>query len=270
MDKEAKEAEKKQLEENLAGSAADTASAASAAETGQVDIETPSGVPSGPAVPSGATPVESKSGTPISSSSQPSATPPAAAQADKTVSSAEQEENEMPDGDASIEQFAGMIEVLWNMSVIDVESTLRAVCFKLFKDASANKAERVMRAKGMYLMGSMFMEKGVSAEEGIEAFMSQMREQMEMAKAAEAHKQQYEAQAAAAKVEHEAQGASAAANEQQQQQPQQPQQPQRIYTREELAAFKPKDLREILEYRGVSTADCLEKSDFINKIVGTN
>merc|ERR1719148_256925 len=85
-----------------------------------------------------------------------------------------------------------MIETLWNVSVLDIESTLRRACHKLDKDASVSAEVRVSRAKGLWQMGRIFEEKGVSAEEGLAAFEKQMMEGMEVAQNIEKHRKQQE------------------------------------------------------------------------------
>lgn len=48
------------------------------------------------------------------------------------------------------------LEVLWNTTALDIESTLRAVCFKVLHDASANRETRALRAEGLAAMGRAF------------------------------------------------------------------------------------------------------------------
>ena len=48
------------------------------------------------------------------------------------------------------------LEVLWNTTALDIESTLRAVCFKVLHDASADRETRAMRAEGLAVMGRAF------------------------------------------------------------------------------------------------------------------
>ena len=48
------------------------------------------------------------------------------------------------------------LEVLWNTTALDIESTLRAVCFKVLHDASANRETRALRAEGLAARGRAF------------------------------------------------------------------------------------------------------------------
>lgn len=88
----------------------------------------------------------------------------------------------------------GMIETLWNYSVIDVEGTIRSACHKLDKDCSVSAKVRETRAKGLLEMGKIFMNRGVDAEEGLKAFEKQMKEGIEMSKNIEEHMKQQEQQ----------------------------------------------------------------------------
>merc|ERR1712157_368817 len=70
----------------------------------------------------------------------------------------------------------GMIETLWNYTVIDVEETLRSVCHKLDKDSSVSSEVREQRAKGLYELGKIFDAKGVDKSVGLAEFEKQMKE----------------------------------------------------------------------------------------------
>uniref|UniRef100_A0A7S2SMW4 J domain-containing protein n=1 Tax=Mucochytrium quahogii TaxID=96639 RepID=A0A7S2SMW4_9STRA len=174
---------------------------------------------------------------------------------------AEQEttDKHMEEEEAAMMGFLGMIETLWNLSVIDVESTLRKVCRKLFRDASVSTEMRVERAKALFLMGEIFQSKGLSAEEGIGAFTDQLKEQMQAAKVAAQY--QEEQQQKEQQKQHAASTGSTPTPP--------PQAPQNRYARKELEEMKPSELRTILVQRGVDTRDCLEKNDFIEKILKT-
>lgn len=76
----------------------------------------------------------------------------------------------------------GMIETLWNLSVIDIEGTLRSACHKLDKDSSVSKEVRVQRARGLLEMGKIFDAKGVEAEEGLKEIGSQLMAEMEVSR----------------------------------------------------------------------------------------
>lgn len=179
-----------------------------------------------------------------------------------------------------VESFMGMLETLWNISVLDVEGTLRKVCRKLFKDASVTREVHVSRARGLEMMGRIFQAKGLSAEEGLGAFSEHIKEQMEAAKnvqqyqdeqkeaaesaeAAQAAAQFAQAQAQAAEAQARAEEAQARAEEAARVLEAQ----QREYSREELAALKPSELKRIIADKGRSFADCLEKKDLIDRVL---
>ena len=67
-----------------------------------------------------------------------------------------------------------MIETLWNLSVIDTESTLRKVCFKVLHDCSVDNDVRRKRAEGLSIMGSLFQSSGASVSEGLSSFFTQL------------------------------------------------------------------------------------------------
>merc|ERR1712178_258103 len=80
-----------------------------------------------------------------------------------------------------------MIDTLWNISVLDIEETLRAVCMKVFCDTSVSPEVRILRAQGLYIMGKIFQECGKSSKEGLDAIKKQLREGMQVAQAQAAH-----------------------------------------------------------------------------------
>jgi curved DNA-binding protein CbpA len=51
-----------------------------------------------------------------------------------------------------------ILDALWGTTAVDIESTLRHVCAKVLKDASANRVRRAMRAKALVLLGKLFQE----------------------------------------------------------------------------------------------------------------
>ena len=57
-----------------------------------------------------------------------------------------------------------VLDALWNASALDIDSTTRHVCNKLLHDTSVSKARRVLRGKGLYLLGKMFQEAKSSNE----------------------------------------------------------------------------------------------------------
>ncbi|KAJ3078677.1 hypothetical protein HDU99_000438 [Rhizoclosmatium hyalinum] len=73
-----------------------------------------------------------------------------------------------------------IVETMWNITVLDVESTLRKVCFKVLKDSSVSKEDRVKRAEALLLMGQCFQQHAKQFTEGLE----EMTMKMKMAQAA--------------------------------------------------------------------------------------
>jgi hypothetical protein len=62
---------------------------------------------------------------------------------------------------------SGLMETLWNYTVVDVESTLRSVCTKVLKDCSVSLEDRIKRAEGLIIIGQVFQSFGRSAEDGL-------------------------------------------------------------------------------------------------------
>lgn len=60
-----------------------------------------------------------------------------------------------------------LLEALWNYTVMDVESTLRTVCTKVFKDSNVPFETRVQRAEGVLLIGQIFIKFGKSSTDGL-------------------------------------------------------------------------------------------------------
>ena len=103
----------------------------------------------------------------------------------------DKENDEEQKGDGT-QPMIGMIETLWNLSVIDIEGTLRSACHKLDKDCSVSKEQRVERAKALYEIGTIFDAKGVEAEEGLKAIGDQLKQEMEASKQREQYLQKEE------------------------------------------------------------------------------
>jgi len=57
-----------------------------------------------------------------------------------------------------------VLDALWNASALDIDSTTRHVCNKLLHDTSVSMARRVLRGKGLHLLGKMFQEATSSNE----------------------------------------------------------------------------------------------------------
>ncbi|KAJ3027508.1 UNVERIFIED_CONTAM: hypothetical protein HDU68_003696 [Siphonaria sp. JEL0065] len=73
------------------------------------------------------------------------------------------------------ENLGTIVETMWNITVLDVESTLRKVCFKVLKDSSVSKEERVKRAEGLLIMGQVFQQHSVPFTKGLEEMTSKMK-----------------------------------------------------------------------------------------------
>ncbi|RHY77618.1 hypothetical protein DYB38_003868 [Aphanomyces astaci] len=69
------------------------------------------------------------------------------------------------------ETLGGILETAWNFTVMDVEATLRSVCFKLFKDASVSAAQRIKRAEGLAIIGEIFLASSQTSEAGLKEVM---------------------------------------------------------------------------------------------------
>lgn len=71
-------------------------------------------------------------------------------------------DSDVDDGDAA---FGGkatllMLESMWRVSLLDIESTLRHVCNKVLSDASTEAGERMKRARALVAMGRVFKSYG--------------------------------------------------------------------------------------------------------------
>jgi len=53
-----------------------------------------------------------------------------------------------------------MIDIAFFATVMDIEKTLRAAIKKLFRDKGVNKEAREERARGLLMMGKIFMKNG--------------------------------------------------------------------------------------------------------------
>jgi hypothetical protein len=73
----------------------------------------------------------------------------------------------------SKESVGGIMETLWNYTVVDVEFTLRNVCLKVLKDCSVSHENRVERAEALLLVGHKFQEFAQTAEAGLNEFGNQ-------------------------------------------------------------------------------------------------
>ncbi len=101
----------------------------------------------------------------------------------------EEKKEDLPGADAMM----GMIETMWNLSVIDIEGTLRKACHKIDKDSSVSKEQRVLRAKALCELGRIFDAKGVEAKQGLKAIGEQLAEQAGIARNIQEHRMKEEA-----------------------------------------------------------------------------
>lgn len=67
-----------------------------------------------------------------------------------------------------------MFEMMWRLSVVDIESTLRSACHKVLYDHSVDVSERLKRAQAMRIVGEVF--KAEKSQKG--TWQEQMMEQM--------------------------------------------------------------------------------------------
>ena len=71
-----------------------------------------------------------------------------------------------------------LLETLWNATVLDIEDTLRRVCYKVLRDQSVPRWHRMKRTKALKILGELFAERGQEANEGIKQVAEQMNAQM--------------------------------------------------------------------------------------------
>ncbi|KAG5182462.1 hypothetical protein JKP88DRAFT_348900 [Tribonema minus] len=60
-----------------------------------------------------------------------------------------------------------MLEMVWRMSVLEIEATLNSACKKLLRDRAVSEDARTARAKGLLIIGTVFRKYGGSAASGI-------------------------------------------------------------------------------------------------------
>lgn len=173
------------------------------------------------------------------------------------------------DSVAAMEAAKGMapiIDTLWHISVIDIENTLRKSCKKIFKDSGVSNEVRAARSEALLIVAEAFRENSKTTESGLLAFKDQLKTEMEAAEVAQQHRKQYESEIEEAKKKaeedlkikmeaealkaHEADRAKTA-----------------IFRDDELRAMKPKQLKEIMQTRGLSAVGCTEKEDFVKVII---
>ena len=62
--------------------------------------------------------------------------------------------------------------------MLDIEGTLRRVCYKVTRDHSVPPAQRKRRCKALKRLGEIFCEKGNEASEGLANLARQLEAQM--------------------------------------------------------------------------------------------
>lgn len=72
------------------------------------------------------------------------------------------------------EMMMAVIEMMWRVSVVDIESTLRTACHKVLYDHSVDATVRLKRAQAMRIVGEVF--KAENSQKG--SWQEQMMEQM--------------------------------------------------------------------------------------------
>ncbi|CAK4726299.1 unnamed protein product [Aphanomyces euteiches] len=72
------------------------------------------------------------------------------------------------------ETLGSILETAWNFTVMDVEATLRSVCFKLFKDSSVTAEARIKRAEGLAIIGEIFLASSQTSEAGLKEVMEKL------------------------------------------------------------------------------------------------
>merc|ERR1711924_525627 len=74
------------------------------------------------------------------------------------------------------EMMLAMFEMMWRLSVVDIESTLRSACHKVLYDHSVDVSERLKRAQAMRIVGEVFKaeksQKGTWREQMMEPLAS--------------------------------------------------------------------------------------------------
>lgn len=61
------------------------------------------------------------------------------------------------------EAMPHVVEALWNASALDIERTIRSVCFKVLHDFSVDKKKRAARADALARLGKTFQSAEVAA-----------------------------------------------------------------------------------------------------------
>lgn len=72
------------------------------------------------------------------------------------------------------EGLGSIVEMMWSITVVDVEATLRTICFKVLKDSSVSSKDRVKRAEGLMIIGEIFQSHAKESTAGLNEFMERM------------------------------------------------------------------------------------------------
>eukprot|EP01051_Picozoa_sp_SAG22_P020075 SAG22_NODE_3918_length_1468_cov_1.471877_1_plen_104_part_00 len=73
--------------------------------------------------------------------------------------------------------MAGMMDMMWRVTVIDVEKCLTAVCSMVLKDESLALEQRMLRAEGLVNLGQCYMATA-DADGGKEARLERFKTAM--------------------------------------------------------------------------------------------
>ena len=175
-------------------------------------------------------------------------------------------EDKEPDAQRQVETMGTIIDTLWHISVIDIESTLRKSCKKLFKDSGVSKEARDARAEGLLIIASVFKEHSKTGETGLNEFKDHLKGEIQAAEQAAKHKVEYEKQAESAKL-----AAAEEARLRMEEEARKAAEHDRIlhhaFSQLELREMKPKQLKEIMVNRGIPMVGCTEKEDFVSAII---
>ena len=69
---------------------------------------------------------------------------------------------------------AMLMDLMYNMAVIDIEATLEKVCWKVLHDRSVHKQKRKYRAHALKIVGEVFQSFGGTRDAGIKEFQNKM------------------------------------------------------------------------------------------------
>ena len=71
-----------------------------------------------------------------------------------------------------------MIDVAWNITVLDIETTLRAAISKIFRDRAVDDKGKKMRAKGLLSLSKIYKAFGSNSEQGVDDIKEMVKGQM--------------------------------------------------------------------------------------------